>query len=217
MKLKICGMTDLSNIQEVMLFRPDYLGFIFYPKSPRVVDCNIASSLKVWNLDAWKVGVFVNAKISQIQNITELFGLDVIQLHGNESPNDCHQLAKLFPHLEIWKAFGMDACFRLEKIAPYIEPCTHFLFDTKTKQHGGSGKAFSWDLIESYSFPRPFWLSGGIGPSNICQAFKWARHHPQAYGIDMNSKLESRPGHKSKSLLQQLFTNIEKYHEIQRR
>ncbi|MBK9014628.1 MAG: phosphoribosylanthranilate isomerase [Saprospiraceae bacterium] len=162
MKLKVCGLKHPANVLQLLTLEPDYLGFIFYKKSPRFVG-EVADLDWVKNLpgSARKVGVFVNEEVEVVQNIATALDLQVVQLHGDESPDICKSLK--MSGLEVWKAFGVDEDFDFEKTAAYANCCDKCLFDTKGKNRGGNGVAFDWSLLEKYHGEMPFVLSGGIG------------------------------------------------------
>ncbi len=163
MKLKICGIKHPDNARQLLTLAPDYLGFIFYKKSPRYVgeptDLDWVKNLPG---PTQKVGVFVNEEVETMKKTAETLGLQVVQLHGEEPPEVCSFLKKA--GLEVWKVFGVDEDFDFEKTKPYIGVADKFLFDTKGKNRGGNGVAFDWSLLEKYEGETPFVLSGGIGP-----------------------------------------------------
>ncbi|MDO7742863.1 MAG: phosphoribosylanthranilate isomerase, partial [Pedobacter sp.] len=146
-KLKICGMKDPLNIRDAAALKPDYLGFIFYPASKRfiadldpAVVRNIPSSIKT-------TGVFVNEELAVVKKAIADYRLKAVQLHGQESPDYCRALLN---DAEVIKAFGIDAAFNFASLKPYEDAADYFLFDTQTAEHGGSGKTFSWQLLEQY-------------------------------------------------------------------
>ncbi|MCG2612438.1 phosphoribosylanthranilate isomerase [Flavobacterium sp. SM15] len=195
MKLKICGMKYLSNIQEIATLQPDYLGFIFYEKSPRF----FSGELPILPKSIQKVGVFVNAYLDDILDKIQRYNLQLVQLHGNESPEFC----KLFQHLNIKviKVFSVDDTIDFQSITPYETVCDYFLFDTKGQYHGGNGTPFNWQILKNYPSKKPFFLSGGIGLENI----RTIQHlNLPIHAIDVNSKFELEPGLKNTQLLKQL-------------
>lgn len=165
-QLKICGLKHPDNVHQLLTLEPDYIGFIFYKKSPRYVG-EVADLDWVRELPgpAKKVGVFVNEEVEMMKNIAKSLDLPVVQLHGEESPAVCKAMKK--SGLEVWKAFGVDEDFDFEKTTAYAGLCDKFLFDTKGKNRGGNGAAFDWRLLERYGGEVPFVLSGGIGPSPL--------------------------------------------------
>ncbi len=185
MLVKICGITTEAQAREISVFS-DFIGYIFYPKSPR------NTSIAFPSMHAKKTGVFVNATLSEVIHIAQLEKLQAVQLHGQESPDYC---AALQSQLTVIKSFGIHEDFDfsvLEKYASYVD---YFLFDTYTLLHGGSGRSFNWSLLQRYQLDIPFFLSGGLRPDSleVLQQFK----HPQWIGIDLNSGFETQPGIKN--------------------
>lgn len=190
LKIKVCGMREEANIQELCTLPIDYIGFIFFEKSSRYVSelpkVDIPSSIQ-------RVGVFVNASLPYIQQQALLFTLDVLQLHGDESPEFCQELKDL--GFTIFKAFGIDDDFNWESLASYKNVVDYFLFDTKSKQYGGTGQTFNWDLLKQYPYEKPYFLSGGLSEANLPEAFQF--DDQRLYGLDLNSKFEIKPGLKN--------------------
>ncbi len=199
MQLKICGLKHPANVHQLLTLEPDYLGFIFYKKSPRYLG-EVADLDWVKNLPgtARKVGVFVNEDVAVVKNIGAALGLQVVQLHGEESPAICEALKRT--GLEVWKVFGVDEDFDFEKTAAYVGVCDKFLFDTKGKNRGGNGVAFDWRLLEKYEGNTPFVLSGGIDLRfTIYDLRLGAGKIPSI--IDINSRFEIEPGLKDFELI----------------
>lgn len=137
-----------------------------------------------------KVGVFVNQDIEQIIEMANAYQLDIIQLHGNESPVFCRSLrAKGF---KVMKAFGIDEYFDFQVMEPYQEVVDYFLFDTKTPKHGGSGLSFDWNKLKEYPYDIPFFVGGGVGLENLDVLL--SMNLPHLHAVDMNSRLEVSPG-----------------------
>lgn len=195
MKLKICGMKYPDNILEVSQLLPDYLGFIFYEKSSRYFDGEIPKIPK----SIKKVGVFVNQTSEEIISKIEKYDLDVIQLHGEETPDFCQNLRQ--EKVEIIKVFSVDDDFDFELLKEYENVCDYFLFDTKGKLHGGNGVTFNWEILKKYTSSKPLFLSGGIGIEEIS---KIKTLNVPIYAIDVNSKFEIEPGLKDTTLLKQI-------------
>ncbi len=192
-KIKVCGMRNLENIRKLVKLKPDYIGFIFYEKSPRYIGKKIDAEI----LDAIppsikKVGVFVNASEREMKNIIVQNGLNMVQLHGNESPEIC-QLMR-FGGIEVIKAFSVDESFDFHSIKSYQESCGYFLFDTKTPNYGGSGKQFDWSLLDKHTFTKPVFLSGGIGVEDAEKIIQL--NNKDIKVIDINSRFETEPGMK---------------------
>jgi len=203
-KLKICGMK--YNIDEIAQLRSDYLGFIFHSESPRFfkdVIPTLPSGIK-------KVGVFVNASIEEIAEKVYIHKLDVVQLHGEESPKMCEKLYNdvSFKMLEIWKVFHLDDSFNFDLLKPYEAVVDKFLFDTKGKNKGGNGFIFNWSILEKYPSEKPFILSGGIGIQEIVALKKLLKKKLPIQGIDINSKFEIEAGRKNINLIKKFMDEL---------
>jgi len=194
--VKVCGLTDPENLREVMNLRPDWVGLIFYPPSPRFVsDCNLFAYLKQRDDPAKLMGVFVNPTRDEILSHNDIVGFDGIQLHGKESPEFCFNIKQL--GFSVFKAFGIHPDFNFDITRAYEGSIDYFLFDTKSANFGGTGEQFDWDILNDYEGKTPFLLSGGISPeTNIFP------DHPQFAGVDLNSRFETSPGIKNISLLE---------------
>lgn len=191
-------MRDADNIREVEMLGIDMMGFIFWPKSSRCVSQRpdyLPKHVK-------RVGVFVDEDPEQVRQLAADYGLDYIQLHGQESPAYIFQLGGL----HIIKAFNIATVEDLQQTQPYEGLVDYFLFDTKGKSVGGNGEKFNWDVLDAYQGSTHFLLSGGIGPDDAANVK--AFHHPKCIGIDLNSRFEVTPGlkdiNKLKCFLEQL-------------
>nr|WP_294898872.1 phosphoribosylanthranilate isomerase [uncultured Pedobacter sp.] len=207
LKVKICGMKIPENIKAVSGLNPDFMGFIFYPPSKRFIGLELERNhLNAIGKEIIKTAVFVNATIDEVIEFAKTYGMQAVQLHGNESPEFCQQVkdAGFFTI----KAFGVDDTFDFGVLNPYRNPVDLFLFDTKTEQHGGSGKTFRWQLLENYILEKPFMLSGGISLENLDEVLTLS--HPQFYGIDINSKFEIEPGLKDIEKLETAFEKLKR-------
>ncbi len=198
MKIKVCGLKYALNLQEIGELPIDYAGFIFVNQSPRNVDYSPALMLAMNKLNCKKVGVFVNAPTYFIKAKAELFGLNVIQLHGDESAYQIDALSKDYEVIKVFSV-GDDFDFDLEQ----YKNADYFLFDTKGKKRGGNGTKFKWDLLKNYKGETPFILSGGIGPQDVEDIQRI--NHSKFAGIDVNSGFESEPGLKKTELLKEFI------------
>ena len=193
-KLKICGMKYPENIKEISTLNPDYLGFIFWEKSSRNMNLEtipeIPKSIK-------KVGVFVNASIQDIISKVNQYQLNVVQLHGNESVTYCKNVKKL--GVEVIKVFSIGDKFDFTTIKEYVLFVDYFLFDTKGKLPGGNGITFDWKIVENYPYEKPFFLSGGIGKTEVdaIKDFVKTDVAKKCIAIDVNSRFETKPAYKS--------------------
>lgn len=205
LKLKVCGMRDVENITQVAHLNPDYMGFIFYPKSPRYVGdmaldvvCNLKEKGVV------PVAVCVNESFESTMAIVSNYGFDHLQLHGSESPELCQKLQS--EGLSIIKAFSIAEPRDLEATVGYEKCCDYFLFDTKTRLFGGSGHSFDWEILNDYQGAVPFFLSGGIGADDVEKVR--ALTHQKLYCLDLNSRFELEPALKDVSLLEKTMAQF---------
>ena len=208
---KICGMK--YNTAEVATLQPDYLGFIFYDKSPR----NFEGVIPELPKSIKKVGVFVDETVDVIIQKIKKFELDAIQLHGNESPDYCKELRKhchaeldSASQYEIIKVFSIKDEFNFSQLQPYEDVVDYFLFDTKGKLPGGNGYTFNWDVLKNYPSTKPYFLSGGIGLEEMDNVLSFLQREESKYchAIDINSKFEIKPGLKAIEKLEEFITNL---------
>ncbi len=199
--LKVCGMKYHENIEELVKVHPDFIGFIFHESSPR----NITKTLKTKIPNSIKkTGVFVNKNLDFIQKKINDFGLNIIQLHGNESPDFCHQIQQL--NIEVIKAFNIQENFDFDLLKKYESCCNYFLFDAFGKNAGGNGITFNWQLLSNYHGTIPFLLSGGINATMTSEIIQI--NHPQFLGVDINSGFEIKPGLKDIKKIKQFKNEL---------
>ncbi len=206
MKWKVCGLRD--NIEEVVALGPDYVGFIFYPKSPRFVGLDFKMPLIPHTVK--KVGVFVNEKKDTVLMTCKKHHLDFVQLHGSETPEFCMEIKK--KGYGVIKAFAIGDATDFHTMFQYRDTVDYFLFDTKTDVYGGSGQKFNWSLLQYYTLNIPYFLSGGIDLESIGEIMKLKS--PLLYAIDLNSRFEVRPGRKDLERLKKFETRLK---EIEKR
>lgn len=193
-----------KNIQEIAALQPDFMGFIFYPKSKRFVGDNFSpKSLEKLPSTIEKVAVFVNEDVNRIIVIQKQFSFDFVQLHGNETVAECEILKE--NNIKIIKAFSVDNYFNFNEVLAYETVCDYFLFDTKTPKYGGSGQPFDWELLENYTLSKPFILSGGLSIHTIGK-LKFNKY-PMLAGLDFNSRLEDS---NTKKITEEVSELIEK-------
>lgn len=202
--IKICGMRDVSNINKILTLEPDYIGFIFYPKSPRYVQSYEAFGGIQFQPHVNKTGVFVNASEEDIMQKVKLYNLQAVQLHGDESVSFCKLLKSR--GLVVLKAFQINEIEDFIRTVDYNHYVDYFLFDTKTADYGGSGFKFDWHLLDTYQGDTPFFLSGGIGPDDA-PAIKQI-NHSLFRGVDLNSKFEDHPAMKNYIQLQHFINQL---------
>lgn len=185
-----------ENIEEVAALQPDYLGFIFYPKSPR----NFEKEIPVIASEIKKTGVFVDAPVDFVVEKVNEYNFKAIQLHGEESPAYCSSLRYALPETEIIKVFSVRDELDFDVLKNYEASVDFFLFDTKGKNKGGNGYAFDWEILQNYPSKTPFFLSGGIGPEDLSKIENFKQHLEKLgkadllYAVDLNSKFETEPG-----------------------
>lgn len=188
-------MLDPENIKNLIQeVKPDWMGLIFYSKSPRYVSSDLAGAIQPFEVD--KVGVFVNESIEFILAKIDEFKLSAVQLHGNESPEFVRQL-KLKTSKKLWKVVSVGETIDWETLREYVGLIEYFLFDTATKAHGGSGKRFNWQVLEKYPFEKEFILSGGLDEESASEIIALSAKMPQLVGVDLNSKFEDAPAVKN--------------------
>jgi len=186
-------MRDPENISGVVAASPDFIGFIFYPKSKRFIGFDPSSEVLANIPDpVKKVGVFVDETPEKVLETYRNWKLDVVQLHGHETPDYCRQIQN--SGIKVFKAFSVDESFDFAAMEAYSGVCDYFLFDTKGQLPGGTGQKFNWQLLENYTGNVPFLLSGGIGSDDLEAVLSFS--HPQLFGIDINSGFETSPGMK---------------------
>ena len=200
MELKVCGITTTENIMELIPMNVSRLGFIFYHMSKRYVYGKlIEDGLKAIPKHIKKTGVFVNAEITEIEQIIDQYQLNSIQLHGDESPEFCNYF---LTKTEVIKTISIKDKSSFETAKLYDNACDLFLFDTQSEHYGGTGKTFDWQWLQEYTLDKPFYLSGGISLENF-EEIKNINHN-KLIGIDINSKFEIRTGIKDIEKIKQL-------------
>ncbi len=196
-------MTDRVNISEVALLNPDYLGIILYEKSPRFVPVEKAECLvKVIPSSIQKVGVLVNKSIEEAIKIAKAGLFDILQLHGDESPDYCRRLAE---HVKIIKAFRITESMP-ENMEKYVPFCSMFLFDTAGKNLGGTGKKFDHSILAGYRLNTNYILGGGISSDDYC--LPRSNYTDRLTAVDLNSRFENSPGIKNIEMLRNFIENL---------
>ena len=204
MKIKICGLKFESNILGLSKLEPDYMGFIFWEKSKRLV---IGSTPNLSQTKIKKTGVFVNADFEKIRDKVRVHKLEAIQLHGLESPEFCEKIKNL--GVEIIKAFSIDENFTFNILEKYELCSDYFLFDAKGKSPGGNGISFDWEILRNYKYKKKFFLSGGIGIESINAIKKIKNLSLPLFCVDINSRFELNPGEKNIELIKSFKNSLE--------
>ena len=196
-KIKICGITNSEDASYAVDLGTDALGFVFYKESPRYVSKEVARDI-ICSLPPFvsTVGVFVNENEERINEISQFCSLDIIQLHGNESPDFCAKFNK-----RLIKALRIEEGVDLEFISLY-NVCA-ILFDTYYKEiYGGGGKAFNWQLASvAKGYAKRVILAGGLNPDNVFNAIQMVK----PYGVDVSSGVEYEPGKKDYNKLKKFI------------
>lgn len=211
MNIKVCGITQIKQLQQLDKLNIDYAGFIFFKDSPRYVVGKISKDeLSNADFDIKKVGVFVNADYDEIMKQVDDYSLDIVQLHGDESPELCEEISE---NIEVIKAFRLSNDHKQdidELVNEYDEVCDYYLFDTAAKSGllGGSGEQFDWKQLSKARIEKPFFLSGGIGMDDADKVKKFK--HPDFFGVDINSRFEKEPGVKDLALVMQFKMALKK-------
>lgn len=201
--IKVCGLTQWEDLAQLEGLGVQYGGIIFYEKSPRFAEGKLeAERIKQFN-KIKKVGVFVNAKEDYILQQKEKYGLELAQLHGDETPEFCKRIRQ---HLRVIKALRITDEQDLEKTRNYKECCDYFLFDAPGKLYGGNGTLFNWEILQKYAGDIPFFLSGGIGLSEVELLKSFL--HPSLFAVDVNSRFETTPGIKNMNEIKQFICRL---------
>lgn len=193
MFIKVCGFKDAENAMAIENIEGvSHIGHIFYEKSSRYVGDKNPGFLPL-DIPQSRVGVFVNSPVEYVKEMIKEYHLKYIQLHGDESPEECAHLSMLSGL--VMKAIGISSVEDLKKAEPFEGKTDYLLFDTKTPLYGGSGVKFDWKILNEYKGRTPFFLSGGIQPEDY-EIIKEI-NHPKWVGIDINSGFEDEPGIKN--------------------
>jgi len=212
MKLKVCGMKFQENIKGLISLQPDYLGLIFYLRSPRYAQVDLLETNSILNLPKGikKVGVFVNGDPAEIRMLNSSLGFDYLQLHGYESPEYCKILKE--QGFKLIKAFSLDRDFDFNLLDPYKRLVDFFLFDTKGPDHGGNGIPFDWNVLHRYDQEVPFFLSGGIDKKQLPEL--GSLKDLNLHALDINSRFELEPGLKDLDKISLFKTELDKLNEL---
>lgn len=203
LKLKVCGMRDPDNIQQLIALKPDFIGFIFYKKSPRYVNEMDEDLIMRIPLSISKVGVFVNESVDNILEISNKYGLEYAQLHGDEDLSFANTLKD--------KGLKIIKVFRVMDTIPFFAKnyegiADYFLFDTASMNYGGSGRHFDWNILKNYNLNIPFLLSGGVQLEDIPKIK--SMEIDKLIGVDVNSRFELEPALKDMEKLKELKASL---------
>ena len=208
MRVKVCGITQEEQLLKLPETGATFAGLIFYPKSPRYVLRQMTTSQIKKENNVNKVGVFVNASVEEVLHMVDECRLHMVQLHGDETPRYCEKIAD---YISVVKAFRISDSDNIGwRIKDYMEVCDMFMFDTEGAGYGGTGKKFDWGKLHDVAVGKPYFLSGGIEPTDVekLKAFSKLPESKGLFAIDINSKFELLPGVKDmdniKKFIQQL-------------
>ena len=209
MRIKVCGNTSLKQMHQLGELGVQFAGMIFYHKSPRVVMRHLKGfEVKKEKLKVFKIGVFVNSGYDEVMNHVDNFGLDMVQLHGDETPYFCERMSN---YISVVKAFRVTEADNIEwKIKNFYNDTDMFLFDTEGVGYGGTGHKFNWDKLKGLNIDKPFFVGGGISPLDPPLLLEFARD-PVAkdlFAVDINSKFEISPGIKDMAKVKQFVKDL---------
>jgi phosphoribosylanthranilate isomerase len=219
MKVKVCGITQLEQLQALSEMDVNYAGFIFYPPSPRYVKRAglTGADVKKAKVKLYKVGVFVDASYDEIMRNIDEYGLDMVQLHGRETPYECQ---KIVANIDVVKAFRFTENDPVAwMVKDYYADTDFFLFDTgvpvpkgnkEAAMYGGTGRKFDWNCLRGLNIQKPFFLSGGIEPGDAetIKAFMADAVAKDMVAVDINSRFETAPGVKNLKKVAQFIAEL---------
>lgn len=202
-KIKICGVSDIDILKQLINFNLDYVGFIFYSKSPRFVDEAFLEKIQDIDFkDTRPVCVYVNADEGFIYKTSSFFNNPILQFHGDEDQNFCETFG-----LDYWKAIRIKDENDIEKISEYNSASAILLENHKDGTYGGTGESFNWELLKDIDNDfQNFVLSGGINSENVDNALK-----TNSWCLDLNSGVESQEGIKDILLIKDILKTIRNY------
>lgn len=207
MNIKVCGITQLRQLQQLDAMDIDFVGLNFCKESPRYMRDKISGEdLRDGDFDIRKVGVFVNEELNVIMKTIEEYSLDIVQLHGEETPAICRRLSE---EVEVIKTFRINSeTISIEDLVKkYDDACDYYLFDTRGQKEmlGGTGEQFDWSLLSKSRIEKPFFLAGGIGLPDVAKVKMFK--HPDFFSVDINTKFEIGPGVKDLDLVK-MFAQV---------
>jgi phosphoribosylanthranilate isomerase len=210
-RIKVCGVTLPAQLEALDEIGVDLAGFIFYPKSPRYMVNKISADyLRKFRRKIAKVGVFVNMPYEELMRTVEEYRLDMVQLHGDEIPRYCEQVAN---YITVIKAFRLSDNDPIDWMAkPYEEACDMYMFDTLGAGYGGTGKKFDWNVLKNSMINKLFFVSGGIEPGDEEKLKEFAAEPiaKKIFAVDINSRFELSPGVKDLDKVKEFVMSLRK-------
>ena len=209
MKIKVCGNTLPHQVSALDELGVTFAGFIFYPKSPRYMAQKISpEKMRQIKGKIIKVGVFVNPAYEELMKTVEDHRLDMVQLHGDESPKFCDKIADYISVIKAFRLSENDSVMHMTQ--PYAEVCDFFMFDTLGVGYGGTGKKFDWTVLQQSLPLKPYFLSGGIEPGDEkkLEEFIGTPAGEKLFAIDINTKFEVGPGVKDVNSVKKFAENL---------
>lgn len=201
-KVKICGITNLTDARRAVEAGADFLGFNFYPQSSRyIAPAKARGIVRRLQKQVTVVGVFVNAPEEKMLAIARSVGLDFLQLHGEESPELVARLKRSFP---VIKAVRVRNSFRPAQLAPFKRAAAFLLDGFHPHRHGGTGRKFDWSMARRARSNGRIFLAGGLTPLNVAEAIRAAA----PYAVDICSGVESKPGKKDPARVESLMRAV---------
>jgi len=204
-EVKICGLTDAESIDAAIEAGAEYLGFVFFAKSPRAVTPAQAAELTQFIEGVQKVGLFVDPDDALLNEVVTQVRLDLLQFHGSESPERLAEV-RLEYGVPVMKVIPVAEAADLKAAEPYLDVVDYLLFDAKPPKGadlpGGNAISFDWSILKGYKAPVPWMLAGGLTPANVAQAVK-ATGAPI---VDVSSGVESAPGIKDADKIRAFVT-----------
>ncbi len=208
-QVKICGLSEPQSLQAAIAGGARYVGFVFYPASPRSVSPAMAAELaRLVPTAVRTVGLFVDPDDDFLEHVVGQVPFDLLQLHGTESPRRIAQVKAAY-NIPVMKAVKVGGPDDLAAALEVAEVADRLLFDAKPPAKvaalpGGNGIAFDWTLLAGRRWPRPWMLSGGLNAGNVAEALRVTG----APALDVSSGVEDRPGHKDPALVRAFLDTV---------
>jgi phosphoribosylanthranilate isomerase len=209
MRVKVCGITQVEQLNMLHEVGATFAGLIYYPKSPRYVLRHMTTSQIKKENNTNKVGVFVNSSVEEVLQMVDECRLHMVQLHGDETPRYCEKIAD---YISVVKAFRVSETDNIGwRIREYMDVCDMFMFDTEGAGYGGTGKKFNWDKLKDVEVGKPYFLSGGIEPGDVdkLKDFEKKPESKALFAIDINSRFELMPGVKDMGLIKNFIQQLQ--------